>query len=133
MKQVYPAIFHKTEDKIPYFVEIPDLNVMTQGKNLENAIEMAREIICIAVIEHQKKGEKVPPASDIGDVKSDDEHAVISLVDADIDAYRRMLNNRSIRKNVTIPSWLNEAAEAQHINFSAVLQAALIEKLHIEQ
>lgn len=91
MKPVYPVIFRKTEGKIPYFVEVPDLGAMTQGTSLEDAIEMAREIICITVIELQKKGAAIPVASKIGDLKVDDEHAIISLIDADIDAYKRKM------------------------------------------
>ena len=81
MKLVYPVIFHKSNDKIPYFVEVPDLGAMTQGASLENAIEMAREVICIYIIELQEKGEAIPPASDIGDLKVDDKNAIIALVD----------------------------------------------------
>ena len=80
----------------------------------------------------QDEGKSIPPASDISSVKSEEEGAIVTLADCDIDAYRRMLEKRSVRKNVTIPSWLNEAAEKQHINFSAVLRDALMEKLNID-
>ena len=93
---------------------------------------MARDAISLMVVTMQDEGEPIPPASDISAVKSEEEGAIITLVDCDIDAYRRMLEKRSVRKNVTIPSWLNEAAEKQHINFSAVLQAALMEQLNID-
>jgi predicted RNase H-like HicB family nuclease len=132
MKLVYPAIFHKTEDKMPYFVEIPDLGALTQGKSLENAIEMAREIICINVIERQKRDESVPEASELGSVKSDDEGAIITLVDADVDAYKRRMENRCVRKNCTIPIWLNDEAEKAGINFSNALQQGLKMELGIE-
>lgn len=132
MKQVYPVIFRETEDKVPYFVEVPDLGAMTQGTSLENAIEMAREIICITVIELQKKGEAIPDASNISDLKVDDERAVVSLVDADIDAYKRKMEVRCIRKNCTIPIWLNDEAEKAGINFSNALQQGLKTALGID-
>lgn len=132
MKQVYPAIFHKTDDKVSYFVEIPDLDVMTQGTSLENAIEMARERICIAVIELQKSGAAIPSASEIGNIKTDDKSAIVSLVDANIDAYKRRMESRCIRKNCTIPIWLNEEAEKAGINFSNVLQQGLKTALGID-
>lgn len=132
MKRVYPAIFHKSDDKIPYFVEVPDLGAMTQGTSLENAIEMAREVICIYIIELQEKGEAIPPASDIGDLKIDDESAIISFVDADIEAYKRKMEVRCIRKNCTIPSWLNDEAERAGINFSNALQQGLKAALGID-
>ncbi len=132
MKQVYPVIFRETEDKVPYFVEVPDLGAMTQGTSLENAIEMAREIICITVIELQKKGETIPAASNISDLKVDDECAIVSLVDADIDAYKRKMEVRCIRKNCTIPIWLNDEAEKAGINFSNALQQGLKTALGID-
>ncbi len=133
MKLVYPVVFHKTEDKVPYFVEVPDLGAMTQGQNLENAIEMAREIICIHVIERQKKGDVIPAASELGSVKTDDKGAIITLVDADVDAYKRRMENRCIRKNCTIPIWLNDEAEKAGINFSNALQQGLKSALGIDR
>ncbi len=132
MKLVYPAILHKTEDKVPYFVEIPDLDAMTQGKSLENAIEMAREIICIKVIERQKKGESIAAASEIDKVKTDDKHAIVTLVDADIDSYKRRIEKSCVRKNCTIPMWLNDEAEKAGINFSNALQQGLKTALGIK-
>ncbi len=133
MKLVYPVVFHKTEDKVPYFVEVPDLDAMTQGQSLENAIEMAREIICINVIERQKKGDGIPAASEPGSVKTDDKGAIITLVDADVDAYKRRMENRCIRKNCTIPIWLNVEAEKAGINFSNALQQGLKSALGIDR
>lgn len=131
MKLVYPVVFRRTDDKVPYFVEIPDLGAMTQGSSIENAIEMARERICIEVIEIQKKGDDVPVASEICNVNTNDKNAIITLVDADIDAYKRSMENRCIRKNCTIPIWLNDEAEKAGINFSNALQQGLKEALGI--
>ena len=57
---------------------------------------------------------------------------VATLVDIDFDAYRRANDMRAVRKNCTIPSWLNEAAEAAHLNFSSALAAGLKQQLNIE-
>lgn len=130
-KLVYPVVFHKTEDKIPYFVEIPDLDVMTQGTTIQDAIEMARERICIKVIELEKEKTAIPKASDLSKVLTDDNNAFISLVDADIEAYKRSLENRCVKKNCTIPGWLNDEAEKAGINFSKVLQKGLKAELGI--
>lgn len=132
MKMIYPVIFYKTEDKIPYFVEVPDLDAMTQGQNLEDAIEMAREIICINVIERQKKSEIIPAASDITKIKTNDKNAIINYVDADVDAYMHRRENRCIRKNCTIPAWLNDEAEQANVNFSNALQIGIKKILGIE-
>lgn len=131
MKLVYPAVFHKTDDKIPYFVEIPDLDAMTQGTSVENAIEMAREIICIKVIELQKSKATIPTASDIDKIKIEDSKAFVSLVYADVATYKRSLENRCIKKNCTVPIWLNDEAEKAGINFSQILQKGLKAELGI--
>lgn len=129
MKVIYPVILHKTEDKIPYHVEIPDLNIETQGKNLENAVEMARDAISIALVTMQDNKKKVPAPSDLKSIKTDDGNAVVTLVDADLDEYRRSLDNRAVRKNCTIPGWLCYEAEKANINFSQTLQNALKNEL----
>lgn len=129
MKVIYPVILHKTKDKIPYYVEIPDLNIETQGKSLENAVEMARDAISIALVTMQDNKKKLPASSDLKSVKTDDKNAVITLVDADLEEYRRSLDNRAVRKNCTIPSWLCYEAEKANINFSQTLQNALKNEL----
>lgn len=130
MKLIYPVIIIPT-GKDEYYVKIPDMDIATQGTSIENAIDMARDAICLTAVDMQEDGKTLPPASEISEITSDEKNAVITLVDADVAAYKRMLDKRAVRKNVTIPSWLNEAAEAQHINFSAVLQSALMEQLNI--
>lgn len=84
MKLVYPAVFHETGDKVSYYVEIPDLNAMTQGTTLENAIEMARDVICIKIAELQDRKTDIPRPSDIRQVKVKDTNSFVSLVDVDI-------------------------------------------------
>lgn len=130
MKLIYPVIIIPTE-KNKYFVKIPDMDIATQGESIEDAIYMARDAISLMAVDMQEDGKELPKASGISEVKSDEKGAIVTLVDADIDAYKRMLDKRSVRKNVTIPSWLNEAAEARNINFSAALQSALMEELQI--
>ncbi len=130
MKLIYPVIIIPT-GKNDYFVQIPDMDIATQGSSIENAIDMARDAICLTAVDMQDDGKQLPAASEMSAVTSEEKGAIVTLVDADIAAYKRMLDKRAVRKNVTIPSWLNEAAEAQHINFSAVLQSALMEQLNI--
>ena len=84
MKLVYPVVFHETGDKVPYYVEIPDFNAMTQGTTLENAIEMARDVICIKIAELQDRKGDIPRPSDIRRVKVKVTNSFVSLVDVDI-------------------------------------------------
>lgn len=130
MKLIYPVIITQT-GKEDFFVQIPDMDIGTQGTSLENAIDMARDAISLMAVDIEDDGRKLPPASEISSIKTQNQSNIVTLVDADIDAYRRMLDNRAVRKNCTIPSWLNEKAEQANINFSSVLQEALKQRLQI--
>lgn len=130
MKLIYPIIITQT-GKDDFFVQIPDMDIATQGTSLENAIDMARDAISLMAVDMEDDGRKLPAASEMSSLKTENSSDIVTLVDADIDAYRRMLDNRAVRKNCTIPSWLNEMAEQANINFSAVLQEALKQRLQI--
>lgn len=130
MKNAYPIIMTQGKEFIVVF--IPDFNVNTQGKDVLDAIEMARDAIGIMGIDMQDDGEPLPEASSLADVqRTAPEGAVVSLVDIDFEEYRRKNDMRAVKKNCTIPSWLNFAAERAGVNFSAVLQAALKKELNI--
>ena len=129
MKCVYPIILSQGEKFI--VVYIPDFNINTQGHDIAEAIEMARDAIGLMGIDMQDDGEDLPCASALDEVRAEHTDAIVTLVDVDFDLYRRRNAMRAVRKNVTIPSWLNEEAERANINFSAVLQNALKEELRL--
>ena len=137
MKKVYPVIFTKTENEI--LIEVPDLEILSQGTDMINAIEMARDAIGLKGITLEDEGLELPNPSDLEtiDLKAsafaDDGTQTLSLVDVDFLEYRKQYDNRSVRRNVTLPNWLNQAAEKAHLNVSKVLQEALKEKLGIEK
>ena len=106
--------------------------VMTQGKDVPDAIEMARDAIGIMAIDMQDDGEQLPAASSLSAAQAAAPGGgMVSLVDVDLEEYRRKNDLRAVKKNCTIPSWLNFEAERAGVNFSAVLQAALKRELHI--
>ena len=126
MKLAYPVIISKGDKYL--IASAPDLEVDTQGENLADAIDMARDAISIWCVCEQDAGREIPLPSDISEIEHESTD-ILTLVDVDIDAYRRAIDQRAVRKNLTIPSWLNERAERANINFSAVLQEALKERL----
>lgn len=130
MKIIYPVVITET-GKNDYFVEVPDMEIATQGESVENSIDMARDAICLMAVDMADDSKKLPAPSDIAAISAKNPNAIVTLVDADVTAYRKMLENRSVRKNVTVPSWLNDRAEKAGINFSASLQRALKEDLGI--
>lgn len=132
MKRAYPIIMEQGKEFV--IVTIPDFNINTQGDNLVDAIEMARDAISIVGIDMEDDGEKLPDASTLADVQAKaPEHSIVSLVDVDFSAYRKKNDMRAVKKNCTIPSWLSYEAERAGINFSEVLQNALKAELHISK
>lgn len=128
MKAVYPIVLTPAEHG--YIVFVPDLNINTEGDNIPDAIAMARDAIGLWGLAEEDAGRQVPAGSTTLPACEPDE--VVTLVDIDFAAYRRANDMRAVRKNCTIPSWLNEAAEAAHLNFSSALAAGLKQQLNIE-
>ena len=128
MKSAYPIIMTQGKEFIVVF--IPDFDINTQGKDVPDAIEMARDAIGLMGIDMQDDGETLPEASNIADVQAP-AGGIVSLVDVDFDEYRRKNDLRVVKKNCTIPSWLNYEAERAGVNFSAILQAGLKRELNI--
>lgn len=128
MKQAYPVII--TKDKDFFVASIPDFETGTQGESLAEAIEMARDAIGMCGCYMQDEKKDIPIPTDIGNVTKEASD-ILTLVDVDFDEYRKKHEMRMVRKNVTIPSWLNEEAESANINFSALLQKAIKAELHL--
>ena len=128
MKQAYPVII--TKDKDFFVASIPDFETGTQGESLAEAIEMARDAIGMCGCYMQDEEKDIPIPTDIGNVTKESSD-ILTLVDVDFDEYRKKHEMRTVRKNVTIPSWLNEEAESANINFSALLQKAIKAELHL--
>ncbi len=129
MKKVYPIIIKET--KKDYYVRIPDFDMATQGEDLADAIYMARDAIGLVGIDMEDDGKTLPEPYSKKEMKEDGD--IYTLVDIDFGEYRRKHDNRSVKKNCTIPSWLNEEAIKAGINFSRVLQEALLNHLKLQR
>ncbi len=131
MKAVaYPVVImedNSDKSEWKYLVNVPDFGIYTEGRDIADAIEMARDAIGAMGIAWQDQGKKLPVA---GTEKADpDFKGITTYVDIDFEAYRKEVDMKAVRKNCTIPSYLNTKAEREGINFSQVLQDALIAKL----
>ena len=116
MKNAYPIVMTQGKEFIVVFV--PDFNINTQGKDVPDAIEMARDAIGLMGIDMQDDGEALPEASSIASAQAEaPSGAIVSLVDVDFAEYRRKNDMRVVKKNCTIPSWLNFEAERAGVNF----------------
>lgn len=133
MKAVYPVFFTKTNDVI--LVEVPDLEILTEGKDMNDAFDMARDAMELKCVALEDAKQEIPAPSKIKDLKTDtctfaeEGETVISLIDMDSSEYRRKTDTRTVRRNVALPSWLNYEAEKAGINVSRVLQEALMNVL----
>ena len=123
----YPAIF--TKEGNGFWVRFPDLEgCLTEGKNLKHAIEMAKEALDGYFSSIYERGLAIPEPSDFNSIKlSKDEKPVIIYTNIDL----QLENTKSVKQTLTIPAYLNVIAEQRGINFSAVLQEALKEKLSV--
>ena len=125
----YPIVISKENDG--YYVEIPDFDMATQGEDIADAMAMARDAIGIMGIDMEDDGKQLPVP---GAVKFNvDEGDIVTLVDVDFVEYRRKVDNRAVKKNCTIPYWLSVAADKAGINYSRVLQDAIIALLGVKK
>ncbi len=128
MKLAYPAVFTNLEEQEGYCVEFPDLpGCVTQGNSLIEAVEMAIDASSGWVLDELEDGKPVPKASNINEIVITE--GFINLIILDMDAYAEKYGDKAIRKNCTIPAWLNTMAEKQNVNFSKLLQEKLQEVL----
>lgn len=130
MKLVYPAVFTPCIEKEGYTVEVPDLpGCVTEGKDLVDAIEMAVDAASGWVLGELEEGNNIPaPSLRKENIKLEDPESFVSMLVLDMDAYAEKYGDKTVRKNITIPAWLNTYGEKNNINFSRVLQDALLKR-----
>ena len=129
-KYLYPAIF-TPEEGGGFSITFPDIkSCYTQGDDLQDAYEMAADVLCLTLYGLEEEKAVIPPASDPKDIKAP-ANSFVSLVGADTLEYRKFYDNKAVKKTLTVPSWLNTMAEREDINFSQVLQEALKERLKV--
>ena len=143
MKVIYPVCIFQTKEE--YMAFVPDLDTNnTYGKTLEEALYMAQDLVAAYILEDLDDVSKneIPKQSNIEDIdikkvqkywEIEDKDIISSfktLVLVDLDEFAQKWSNKSVRKNLTIPQWLNTKAESLNINFSQVLQEALMQKIY---
>lgn len=127
MKTAYPVVL--TPCDTGYLVHVPDMDIDTQGCDIADALYMAEDAISLCGITLQDMGKPIPEAS--VDLPACDGSAKATFVLVDFDAYRKATDQRTVRKNVSLPSYLNDAAEKAGLNFSRILQEGLKHELGI--
>lgn len=140
MKGVYPTFIAKEGQD--YLVFVPDMEIYTEGKSFADAIEMARDAIGLKGIAYEDDCRELPLASDAEQamIKAkanvdvyDYSQGTLTYVDVDFEEYRRKVDTKTIRRNVTLPNWLNYEAEKAGVNVSGILQEALMKVLGVSK
>ena len=127
----YPAIFSPAEEG-GYTVNFPDLEgCFTEGGYPDGSDLYGRRCPCLILYGYETDGRAIPAPSDPGsfDLHEGD---FVNYIACDTMEYRKMYNNKSIKKTLSIPEWLNEKATSMNLNFSQILQEALIEKINAQ-
>lgn len=134
MKLVYPACFYPCEEKPgAYTVIVPDLpGCVSEGDTLAEAVIMGTDAASGWVLDELEDGRAAPAATPLSAVKTDD-GGFVSMLVLDMDAYADKYGKKAVRKNLTIPAWLDTMASRKNINFSSVLQKALVKELGIDK
>ncbi len=129
-KYIYPAIF-TPEKEGGFSVRFPDIDgCFTCGDDLQDALKMANDALSIVLVGLEDEHKPIPEASEINNL-SMKKGEFPSLINVDTVSYRVTLNNAAVKKTLSIPAWLNEAAVKAGINFSQTLQDALKTQLKI--
>ena len=130
-KYIYPAIFQK--EKTGYSVFFPDLaGCQTEGDTLEEALNMAKDALSIFIFDLEEEHKNIPAPSNPTEIIIE-KNQFISIIEFDMLEYRKKYDNKSIKKTLSIPCWLNSLAEEYNVNFSQILQKALKEYLNISE
>lgn len=139
MNYVYPAVFYEEEDKIS--VIFPDLgNLATFGDNIADAMRMAQDACGLYLFTALRDGESLPAPSALNEIhpaailkefemESAADGAFVNMVLVDMTEYAKQHSDKSVKKTLSIPQWLNTLCEEKSINFSKVLQDALLTKV----
>lgn len=129
-KITYPALFHEEDGK--YWVEFPDLEgCLTNGDTVEESYKNAKEALGFYLDQEGDVYKRIiNKPSEVKDIVNANPGTLVMLVEYDSLEYAKKYKTKSIKKTLSIPEWLNDLAVKQNVNFSNVLQDALIKKFN---
>ena len=131
MKLDYPVIVSK--EKNDYIAYVPDLDIDTYGKTFDEALDMAYDAIGLVYMVREDKKLKIKRPSKIDIFHKDKRYKndIVTHVTIDPLLYRQNNDNISVRRNVTLPSWLDKIVRQNKINVSEFLQNMLRRELRV--
>lgn len=130
MKYIYPVLFTKDDDV--YLIHFPDLpNIFSEGDSLIDAMDMAEDALSLWLWNAEDSGDEIPSPSNPSELEVP-RNAIVSLVKADTLKYRQLHDTQAVKKTLTIPRWLDILAKSNNVNFSNILQNALMKELNVQ-
>lgn len=127
-KYFYPAIFHKAEEG-GFWISFPDFQeCLTEGDDLSKAYEMAFDALGLCITDMLREGKTLPEPTYPNQMDLPKDSYIVAI-QFDLEEYQKKYNNKAVKKTLSIPQWLNEKAMEKGVNFSQVLQEALIQKV----
>lgn len=124
MKYTYVCTIEDDEGK--FFVQFPDLeNVFTEGDTMEQAMELAADVLPLMLCGMEDDGETIPPATPLGKVKPEAGQA-LAMIFADTDDYRKKYGTKAVPRTLSLPQWMDTKAKGMGLSLSSVLQKALL-------
>ena len=125
MKLVYPAIFTPFDEGNGFTVEVPDLpGCVTEGDNLVEAIEMGTDAASGWILGEIEDGNSFPAASMALEAPAG---SFVNLLVLYMDSYAEQYGSKAVRRNITVPAWLDTYAQKNHLSLSKVVQDSLLE------
>ena len=142
MKVIYPVLFYEEKEN-GYSVFVPDLDdASTCGKTLQEAMEMAEDLIAGIILDKMEEGNKIPTESKIEDISFEELEKRLDItnwnyvskfktyISVDISSFAEKWGKELVKKTVNIPKWINTKAESLKINFSKTLEEALLQQIY---
>ncbi len=128
-RYIFPAAVYFDPDGIS--IEFPDLpGCLSCTDNEDEIMNCAKEALGVHLYGMEKDGDEIPVPSRIKDIQLEDD-GVLMLVEVFMPSVRDRINNRFVKKTLSLPYWLNMEAEERGVNFSGILQEALKNYLNI--
>jgi len=133
-KSTYFAVFEPTGNG-GYSVYFPDLpGCISCGNTIDEAQTMATEALGLHLYGLEKDNDKIPSPSKPPEVDSETAKGYfLEPITVYPDIFKNEMDNRAVKTNLTIPAWLKEIGEQRGVNFSRLLQTALLDYLDINQ
>ncbi len=127
-KLFYPALFHIAEEG-GFWISFPDFpECFSEGDTMEHAYEMAFDALGLAITSRETEKIPIPQPSNLSQITVEKDSFIV-VIQFDMIAYKKRTSPRAVKKTLSIPEWMNEEAMALGINFSQVLQEALLLKI----